>query len=377
MSIKEPASKLLKVELIVGIFFIVAVSILAYYTILLNPDRGGGEEDSRKVRFAQSTGTLKKSAAVRVKGVEVGRVSKIEISDDFQSVLVSLDLEKKLVVYKNYKVKVVSSSFLGGEYLSIEIGTPDAGKVPDGEMLEGETPRDLMEDASEVVHEIRTSLEKDKLMARLSNILKNLEKSSGEMTNMFEHIKQGKGTLGKLIYDEGVLTKVEEALKPFKDAGLSVQKAGDKVGSAADELKKFGSNINGLVDDAKEGKGLLGKVLYDEKAWKNFEETIANLKSFSSKLNSSENTVGKLLSDKGEIYKDFKGFVNRMSEITEKINSGQGTIAKLINDDEAYKDLKAILKEGKKALNEVQHAVQDFREQAPIATFGGIIFGTL
>lgn len=377
MSVKEPASKLIKTEMIVGVFFIIAILVLGYFTIILNPDANLDKKYVRTVQFNENTGNLKESATVRIKGVDVGRVSKVTMSEDYQSVLVSVSFDKTPKIYKDYKVKVVPSSLLGGEYLDINIGTVAAGELDEDEILQGEAPRDLMGDAAEVVHEIRSGLEKDKLMDRLATILKNLEKSSTQMSKVFDHISEGKGTLGKLIYDEGVLTKIEEALTPFKQAGLSVEQAGNKVGSAADELKKFGTSLNGVLDEAKSGKGLIGKILYDEKAWGEFEKSIANLKSFSEKLNSNDNTVGRILTDKGELYKDFQKFVADLKEISEKINKGEGTIAKLINDDEAYNDLKAILKDGKKTLNEVQHAVQDFREQAPISTFGGIIFGTL
>ncbi|MCM8543275.1 MAG: MlaD family protein [Lentisphaeraceae bacterium] len=377
MSIKEPASRLIKIEMIVGLFFILAIGILGYFTIILNPESGLDKKYERVVKFDENTGNLKDGANVRIKGVMVGRVSKVAMSEDYQSVLVTLNFDNKPKIYKDYRVKVIVSSLLGGEYLDIYIGTPAAGELGEDEILKGEAPRDLMGDAAEVVYEIRNSLEKDKLMDRLANILKNLEDSSQEMTKVFTHISEGKGTLGKLIYDEGVLSKIEEALAPFKEAGLSVQKAGDKVGTAADELTKFGTNLNVVMDEAKTGKGLLGKILYDEKAWTEFETSIANLKSFSEKLNSEDNTVGKILSDEGEIYNEFKDFVANLSEISDKINNGEGTLSMLINDDEAYNDLKAILKDGKKTLNEVKHAVQDFREQAPISTFGGIIFGTL
>jgi phospholipid/cholesterol/gamma-HCH transport system substrate-binding protein len=336
MSIKEPGSKLIKTELMVGVFFIIALFILGYFTILLNPESSLDKEFERVVKF-----------------------------------------KEKPIIYKDYIVKVIASSLLGGEYLDIYIGTPAAGLLADDAILNGMAPRDLMGDASEIVYEVRNSLEKDKILDRLGTILVNLEKSTNEMTKIFDHISQGKGTLGKLIYDEGVLTKIEEALAPFKDAGLSVKTAGERVSTAADELKTFGGNLNEILASAKQGKGFLGKVLYDENAWKGFEDSIANFKAFSEKLNSKDNTIGKILSDDGKMYAELQQFVTNLSEIGEKINKGEGTLAKLINDKEAYEDLKAILKDGKKTLNEVQHAVQDFREQAPISTFGGIIFGTL
>jgi phospholipid/cholesterol/gamma-HCH transport system substrate-binding protein len=363
--------------MVVGIFFAIALCLLGYFTMIINPDSTFEDRYDLKVSFTEDSGNLKEGAQVRIKGVVVGRVSKVKISDDYKVVIVTTSLTQKPIVYKNYSATVQSSSLLGGEHLKIDIGSPDAGKLEQDAILKGKAPRNLMGDAAEIVHEIRVKLEEDMLMERLAVILKNLEKSSQNMTAMFDHISQGKGTLGKLIYDEGVLKKVEESLAPFKDAGLSIEKAGNRVSAAADELKVFSTKVTALVDDAQKGKGLLGKILSDETAWDNFNDTIANLKTFSQKLNAGDSTLGKFLSDKGQIYKEFKGFVETLSTISTKINSGEGTLSQLINDGSAYKDLKAILQEGKKAIGEVQHAIQDFREQAPIATFGGIIFGTL
>ena len=377
MSIKPSNAKLLRTEMVVGIFFAIALCLLGYFTMIINPDSTFEDRYDLKVSFSEDSGNLKEGAQVRIKGVVVGRVSKVKISDDYKVVIVTTSLIQKPIVYKNYIATVQSSSLLGGEHLKIDIGSPDAGKLGKDAILKGKAPRNLMGDAAEIVHEIRVKLEEDMLMERLAVILKNLEKSSQNMTAMFDHISQGKGTLGKLIYDEGVLKKVEESLAPFKDAGLSIEKAGNRVSAAADELKVFSTKVSALVGDVQKGKGLLGKILSDETAWDNFNDTIANLKTFSQKLNTDDSTLGKFLSDKGEIYKEFKGFVETLSSISTKINSGEGTLSQLINDGSAYKDLKAILQEGKKAISEVQHAIQDFREQAPIATFGGIIFGTL
>ena len=57
-------------------------------------------------------------------------------------------------------------------------------------------------------------------------------------------------------------------------------------------------------------------------------------------------------------------------EIVDKINKGEGNIAKFINDDKLYK-------EAMQTLKDVQGAINDFREQAPILTFGSFIFSSL
>jgi len=387
MSIKEKNSKLLKTEMAVGLFFLIALLILGYFTIILSPKALFQEKHDYVVSFTENSGNLKDGANVRVKGVIVGRVAKVDMSDDYKEVLVTLRLKKGAKFYKNYKVQVEQESLLGGEFVNLDIGTEQSGELSAGTKLVGQPPINLMGEAADVVHEIRSSLKEDKLMEKVAKILTNLETSSEDIKLITKEVRSGKGTLGRLIYQDdigGVLKNIEDSLAPLKNAGKSievagksVEAAGNKVGDAADELKKFGNGLNDIVKDAKAGKGLIGKVLYDEKVWKNIDESVANLKKFSNNLNDKNNTVGQILNDEGRLYKEFEGFLTNVREVAEKLNSGKGTLAKLINDEEAYKELKAVLSDGRKTLQEVQHAVQDFREQAPISTFGGIIFGTL
>ncbi|NQZ59465.1 MAG: MCE family protein [Lentisphaeraceae bacterium] len=364
---------MLKTEMVVGLFFIVALVVLAYFTIVLSPKAFFQDTHTYVVHFTESSGNLKEGVNVRVKGVIVGRVSKIDMSDDYKEVLVTMQLKKKPIFYKDYKIQVEASSLLGGEFLNVNIGDEDAGVFEFETELQGRPPIDLMGDAAEVVRDIRETLEKEDLLAKVATILTNLEKSSEDVKSITAQIKSGKGTFGRLIYDDdlgGVLKKIEDSLKPFKNAGLSIDKAGKKVGEAADELKAFGGELNGIVADAKKGKGFIGKLLYDETVWK-------EIAGFAKKLNDEDNTIGKILADKGHLYEELDGFLKNVRQVAEKINTGDGTLARLINDPKAYEELKAVLGDARSTLDEVQHAVQDFREQAPISTFGGIIFGTL
>ena len=66
----------------------------------------------------------------------------------------------------------------------------------------------------------------------------------------------------------------------------------------------------------------------------------------------------------------YTGAGRRRCRIARSVREGQGTLGKLVNDPALYDD-------AKKTVNEVRSAVEDFREQAPVSTFGGLIFGAL
>jgi phospholipid/cholesterol/gamma-HCH transport system substrate-binding protein len=377
MSIKPPAGQLIKTEMIVGLFFIIAITILAYFTIILNPQDLFQKKHNLSVSFTEHSGNLKSGANVRIKGVIIGRVSSVEMSDDFQKVLVHLQLDKEPVFYRDYKIQVVATSLLGGEFLNVELGSPAAGELPADSELLGLPPQDLMGDAAEVVSQIRQKMDQDDLMEKISTILKNMEKTSDDFKEISGHIREGKGTIGQLIYDDKIIKDLEAALAPLKNAGSSVEEAGKRISTAADEFKVFGQSLNEMTAGTQKGEGLLGKLLYDDSVWKNIESASGNVKTFTENLNNQDSTINKMLNDRGQLYEEFKIFIANIGEISEKINSGEGTLARLINDDDAYQDFRTVLQDGQKALKEVQHAVQDFREQAPISTFGGIIFGAL
>ena len=279
-------------------------------------------------------------------------------------------------LYKDYKISVESSSLLGGHYIAIEPGSKTAGAA-DTAALKGSQPADLLGEATKVVRDIKSSLDNGEIMKKVENVLKNLEVSTNDFKEITAQIKSGEGTLGRLIYKDDVIPELKKYLQPMEDAGKSIAKAGDKVGEAADELKKFGSGLNEIVAEARDGKGLLGKLMTDESVWNDLQEAGKNIKTFTANLNDPNGSINKLLADDGKLYKDLEDIMKNVREVSEKINSGEGTLGKLINDEQAYNDLKAVLNDGRKALQEVQHAVQDFREQAPISTFGGIIFGAL
>ena len=76
------------------------------------------------------------------------------------------------------------------------------------------------------------------------------------------------------------------------------------------------------------------------------------------------------MNDKGALYNNVNGSFKDLKAITEKINSGKGNLGKLVHGEGLYKEAMHTLKD-------VQGAINDFREQTPILTFGSFIFGAL
>ena len=79
---------------------------------------------------------------------------------------------------------------------------------------------------------------------------------------------------------------------------------------------------------------------------------------------------GKVADNLQGVFADARETAAQLKEVSSKINSGQGTIGRLITDDELYVELKAALSEGRAMLG-------DLRETAPVVSFSSILFGAL
>jgi phospholipid/cholesterol/gamma-HCH transport system substrate-binding protein len=92
------------------------------------------------------------------------------------------------------------------------------------------------------------------------------------------------------------------------------------------------------------------------------------LKEISDRLAKGEGTLGKLLSEDDQVYADLAATLASFRGMSESIAKGEGTIGKLVSDEELYDEFKALVREGRAA-------VDDIRETSPVTTFTSIFFG--
>jgi phospholipid/cholesterol/gamma-HCH transport system substrate-binding protein len=141
-----------------------------------------------------------------------------------------------------------------------------------------------------------------------------LTESISNLQDITSKIKNGEGTMGRLINDP----KLHDELV----AGVAEIKA------AATDARTFMSDTKGIVADVKAGKGTLGLLLYDE-------PTAASLKTS----------------------------MNNLREVSDKLNSGKGTLGKLISDDSLYLSVQSTMKKADRALDSLG-------DQGPITAVG-------
>lgn len=282
-------NKDLSIEVLVGFFMFIILIALGIFTIVLSRQNFLQKKYPVAVVFDEISG-LRDGDNVFLHGTKVGTVKSTLLQDN--RVVVRADLDVPVQFREGYKIEVTDSSVLGGKQLKIFEGPLQAPPVPEGTVIAGKNPINILDELSAAVAGIKT---------------------------MTDQITSGQGTLGKLIYDGALY---------------------DNLRDVSDKLAK--------------GEGTVGRLINDETVYNDLKSTMANLDEVSGRLANGEGTLGKLLSKDDQLYQDISTTMANLRTITDKIGSGEGTLGKLVNDDQMYTEAQKLLGELRAAIDDMR-----------------------
>jgi len=268
---------------------------------------------------------LKVGDRVKMAGVEIGRVEKIELTESKVSVTMKLRTEAN--VKTDSKAVIKFTGLMGQNFVAVAFGSAGAPKASDGIVLEtGEQP-DLsaimakLDAAAGGIQNLTKSFTGDKIDNLIGPLTDFFKQNSAPITttisnvkNLTSQIASGQGTIGKLIYEDALYSTALNTVSNLQDTASSAKEA---LASA-----KI------VINDVSAGKGTIGKLLTDETLYTATTASMTNL-----------------------------------NQIMLKINGGQGTIGKLVNDQEFYKNAKL-------SLQKLDKAADGLEDQGPISVLG-------
>lgn len=240
---KDWIDRELTIEVIVGAFMVMIFLGLGYFTIVLSKEAWFVKKCPMEVIFKDVMG-LGEGDNVVVRGMPVGKVKSLDLDEKGEGVVVSLMLDEKLHMKKDYKITVVSTSILGGRYLQIYEGSEDLPELSAESVFRGEKPYDLMADAAELVNAVKEGIID-------GGVVDNLKSAASQIKEITERLSMGKGTLGRLLSEDDQL---------YQDFSAAVS-----------SLK----NIAGRIE---KGEGMLGQLVHDETLYKEIQQAIEEIR---------------------------------------------------------------------------------------------------
>lgn len=307
-----------------GIFF-----ALALITAVIILEMLGGaaflKKGDRVHGLFKNIQELKVGDRVKLAGVQVGQVEKIQLTNN--QVNVTMKLDRDADVRTDSKATIKFTGLMGENFVSLDFGTSAGLKAGDGAYLQTAEQPDLsammtkLDKVASNVQNLTASFTGDKidnLLATFTDFLKNdgpkLSAILGNMQTISSQIAEGKGTIGKLINDE---TLYASALTTVSNLQTTTA-----------EIKLTIGQARTLVDEINAGHGTLGKLAKDEKLYNETATAMTNLK-----------------------------------EILEKINRGQGSVGQLVNDE-------SLLKNVKLSLQKLDKATESLEDTGPLSVLG-------
>ncbi len=307
----------------VALFFIVGVAMIwIAWTTLTDSRLGSGDGYRLRADFVNLQ-QLQVGNEVRMAGVRIGNV----VATDLEGTraVATLFVESKYGIPADSEATILTAGLLGTNYIAIRAGespemlgngdginsfvTPglneviaDVGRL--GEKLDGVF--DKVDDALEI---LAGGEGPGELFNNINELITaNRERIEVTLTNFQQistQIAEGKGTLGRLISDDA-------AYEQLLAAATDIQEAADGVSS-------FMQDGRGIMDEIKSGKGIIGALLYDEEAADNLRRSIANVESFTEKLNDPNNSLGRLLADDG-LYIQVQGTLTKVESAVGRLD---------------------------------------------------------
>lgn len=251
-----------------GMFVVVGILlfIVVIYVIGINRNLFGSNFILNS-QFKNVNG-LKVGSNVRLSGINIGTVSKIEfLSDSLVLVRLLIKDEVQQFIKIDALASIGSDGLVGDKVLIIAPGTNSKSIVSNNGIIAS-----------------RSSIEIDDIMESAKKSAKNAEVITKQLANFSFKMNEKNGFLSKLLTDIKFSNSIDKTIQNLE--------------LSSNEIAKFTPKIN-------DSNGLINKLLVDEDFTKKVDITLTNLQKsssdlavFTSKINNDSNVLSKLIDNK-------------------------------------------------------------------------------
>jgi phospholipid/cholesterol/gamma-HCH transport system substrate-binding protein len=322
-------------ELKIGIASLFAVAIAAVLIFMVSGEGGFfWQRYSIKTIFSDIAG-LKEGAPVRVAGVEVGAVKKMDFTGDKVEVTMEVSKEQQSRITDRSTASLGSVSLLGEAAIDISAASqgnaiPQWGYVPSGP-----APGSLSTAAEAATRSLETT------------------------NKMLEEVRQGRGTLGKLLTDDTLYHQLNGFVESAEAVTRGINAGRGTLGrlttndAAAKSLEESLANLQMVTARIRNGEGSLGQLLNDDALSKSVTSATNNLDAITGRINKGEGTAGKLITDE-QLYNRLNSMADRLDKLTASLNQGEGTAGQLLHDKQLYENMNGAVTQLQDLLKEIK-----------------------
>ena len=315
-------------------------------------------------------GGLVEGATVRLAGVQIGRVSAVNLPPQpGGKVRVDLTIARRFSdrIRKNSVARIETQGLLGDRIVEITVGDASAPAVAPGEVLASRDPADFGRivaagaETAKNVAALADALRETADQINKSKMIESAATTVNKLGRVVDQVELGRGWAHTLIYEEPIaLKRLNELIASTQTVIERVEKGQGAAGvlvspESTASAKRFVAamdRLSAMVAEPEREQGLVPALLFDPKYKALLDDlrvVTHNLRLISDRVAGGKGTLGSLVADSGDdgslslTMQDLQVAVANLKSISEKINEGEGTVGLLIADPTIYERLVTIL----------------------------------
>lgn len=328
----------------VGLMAVAALIIAGVLIYLISGSSGLFESKSDVYVYMNDSSDMAPGAPVRLNGILVGKVKSVGLSGSDQPgriVKVTLEIDNQYLkeIPVDSQAALAQPNLLGTRYINIMKGH-NPQTIHSGSELQSQNAPELED----------LFAQGDTTLAALQDILKKVD-------SIVNSIQNGQGTIGKLLVDETLYSRVlaiaDEAQKLIATVNSNQGSLGKFIRDPAlyDDVRASLDRINKMMDNIEQGQGTVGQLVENPALYNNAQSAITDLRKSVNDLdailtgvNAGQGTVGKLFKS-DELADQLKQTIGRIDTMLDAINSGKGTIGQLMVNPSLYDSIDGTTRE--------------------------------
>jgi phospholipid/cholesterol/gamma-HCH transport system substrate-binding protein len=223
-------------------------------------------------------GELETGAVVRVAGMDAGEVTEIQIpatpSGKFR---IKMELREDLhqLIRQDSVATTQTEGLVGGIFVNVTKGSDRAARVPENGVIPSHEPfsiADLLQQASDTVSMVTMTVEAlrgdaetavqqiaatasdahdmlTEIRPDLIEMTRNASRISADAQSIVASVNEGKGTIGKLVNDDGLYVQVRQIADQAKTVMENVKQVTDETRRAVADFRSSDGPAQGLMSD--------------------------------------------------------------------------------------------------------------------------------
>jgi phospholipid/cholesterol/gamma-HCH transport system substrate-binding protein len=322
-------------ELKIGIVAVASIALAVLMIVAVGGQGGFSWQQYELVTKFPDVKGLKSGAVVRVAGVEVGKVSDVDLSGSEVEVRLRVNEDNQSRITTESRASIGSLSLLGEPIIDISPSTKGT-PLKDGDFLPA-----------------------GRAAGQLADVAEGATQSLQQVTGILQDVRAGKGTIGRLFTDDQVYQEVNGLIASANAVAGELSKGRGTLAMLIRDpaaYRRFNAALGDLQETTRRvnaGEGSLGRLLKDDALAKSITSASANFDQVSARLNRNDNTMGRLLTER-ELYDRVNSVTSRFDALTDNLQKGEGSAGQLLKDKQLYENMNAAASELRELIGDIR-----------------------